>query len=234
MSAKQTLRHWAARSGVGWATPLAMAVAVVTRIPGLGQPGVLVFDEQYYAPGAAEMLQWGAVHGLAKHPPLGWWLIASGIEVFGFTPTGWRVASLIAGVATVGAVSAAARRLTGDQRLALAAGLLCALDGVMFTTGRLGMLDSFVGLFVALTVWALAVAWTTPKVDDRSRRRAHVLALVAAGLGTSVKWSVAPIVVVVLGSMLATDWTLPRPDRIRAMVFSLVVAVATPAHWAVR
>ena len=99
---------------------LAMAVAVVTRIPGLGQPGVLVFDEQYYVPGAAEMLQWGAMHGLAKHPPLGWWLIASGIELFGFTPTGWRVASLIAGVATVGAVSAAARRLTGDQRLAFA------------------------------------------------------------------------------------------------------------------
>jgi dolichyl-phosphate-mannose--protein O-mannosyl transferase len=222
-------KQWSARSRIGWAAPLVMTLAVVTRIPGLGQPGVLVFDEQYYAPGAAEMLQWGAVHGLAKHPPLGWWLIASGIELFGFTPTGWRVASLVAGVATVGAVCAATRRLTGDQWLAFAAGTLCALDGVMFTTGRLGMLDSFVGLFVALTVWALAVAWTTPNADDRSRRRAHILALVAAGLGSSVKWSVAPLVVVVLGSMLATDWKLPRVDRRRAMVLSIVVAVAIPA-----
>ena len=70
--------------------------------------------------------------------------------------------------------------------------------------------------------------------DDIEGRRpvettAHVLALVAVGLGTSVKWSVVPLVVVVLGSMLATDWTLPRADRRRAMVFSLVVAVAIPA-----
>ncbi len=148
MSAVSGVRTRLQRIGIGWAAPAAMAIAAVVRTPGLTRPGVLVFDEQYYAPGAAEMLQWGAVHGLAKHPPLGWWLIASGIEVFGFNPLGWRIAALLAGVATVGAVSAAVRRLTGDQRLAFLAGLLCALDGVMFSLGRLAMLDVFVGLFV--------------------------------------------------------------------------------------
>jgi 4-amino-4-deoxy-L-arabinose transferase-like glycosyltransferase len=206
-----------------------MAIALVTRLPGLTSPGVLVFDEQYYAPGAAEMLQWGAVHGLAKHPPLGWWLIASGIELFGFTPLGWRIAALIAGVATVGAVCAAVRRLVHDQRLAFLAGLLCALDGVMFSLGRLAMLDVFVGLFISLAVWALAVFWTTPDADRRAQRRAAILALVAVGLGAAVKWTVAPIALVVLGSMWAVDLRRTSDDRRTLFAVSLLLVVAIPA-----
>ncbi len=229
MSASSGVRGRLQQIGIGWAAPAAMTIAAVTRAPGLTRPGVLVFDEQYYAPGAAEMLQWGAVHGLAKHPPLGWWFIASGIEVFGFTPLGWRIAALLAGIATVGAVCAAVRRLTGDQRLAFLAGLLCALDGVMFSLGRLAMLDVFVGLFVALAVWALAVFWTIPDGDRRGQRRAAVAALVAVGLGGAVKWTVAPIALVVLGSMWAVDLRRMATERRRAVLTSLLLAVTIPA-----
>ena len=103
-----------------------MALALITRLPLLGYPKVLVFDEVYYATDAVDTLQWGAEHGRAKHPPLGKWLIASGIRVFGFAPFGWRFASLIAGVIVVGLVAATVRRLTRRNDIAFAAGVLTA------------------------------------------------------------------------------------------------------------
>ena len=48
-----------------WPAPAAMALALVTRLPLLGYPKVLVFDEVYYAPDAVDTLQWAAEHGRA-------------------------------------------------------------------------------------------------------------------------------------------------------------------------
>ena len=207
-----------------------MVLALLTRLPGLSRPGVLVFDEQYWVTGAVDLIQWGSTHGQFKHPPLGQWLIASGISLFGLTPFGWRVAALLAGVATVGVVSATVRKLTGDQVLAACAGTLCALDGVMFTTGRIGMLDVFVGLFVSLTVWGLAVLWKLPATDHRAIRRVGVATLLAGSLAGSVKWLAALVVIVVLASMLARDrQSFPSgSQRRRSMALSVALAVIIP------
>ena len=215
---------------IGWAAPLTMALALLTRLPGLSRPGVLVFDEQYWVTGAVDLIQWGSTHGQFKHPPLGQWMIASGISTFGLTPFGWRVAALLAGVATVGVVSATVRKLTGDQVLAACAGTLCALDGVMFTTGRMGMLDVFVGLFVSLTVWGLSVLWKLPTTNRPVIRRVGVATLVAGGLAGSVKWLAVLVVLVVLASLLVRDrQSVPAGSRRRrAMALSVVLAVVIP------
>lgn len=204
-----------------------MALALLTRLPGLTRPGFLVFDEQYWVTGAVDLIQWGSTHGQFKHPPLGQWLISTGISTFGLTPFGWRVAALVAGVATVGVVAATVRKLTGDQVLAACAGTLCALDGVMFTTGRVGMLDVFVGLFVSLTVWGLVVLWKLPASDHQAIRWVGVATLVAGSLAGSVKWLAVLIVIVVLASMLARDrQSLPSgAGRRRAMALSVALAL---------
>lgn len=222
-----------------WAAPAAMLLALVTRLPGFTRPGFLVFDEQYYVSNAADLIQWGSVHGRFTQPPLGQWLIASGIGAFGFDPFGWRIASLIAGVLTVGVVAAAVRRLTRDEFLAFWAAAFCALDGVMFTMGRIGMLDVFVGLFVALAVWGMVVLLDRAVVDHRRLRIVGVATLVAAGGAGSVKWFAALTIPVVLVCMVIADRRSLSDGgaRRRAAVVSLVLAVAVPgvvylASWA--
>ncbi|HEX2235891.1 MAG TPA: phospholipid carrier-dependent glycosyltransferase, partial [Actinomycetota bacterium] len=84
-----------------------VALAALVRLPRLSDPQSLVFDETYYAKDACIY-----VHGPAAlcgidseqtqvHPPLGKWLIAAGIRVFGYNALGWRAAPALAGLVTV-------------------------------------------------------------------------------------------------------------------------------------
>ena len=81
---------------------LVTAVAAAIRLWGLGTPDQLVFDEIFYAQNACLLAATPDVCGIAApvsaaHPPLGQWLIAAGIAIFGYDPFGWRVASAVAG-----------------------------------------------------------------------------------------------------------------------------------------
>ena len=66
-----------------------MLVAGAVRAIGMTTPDELVFDEEYYARDACTYVETSsAVCGAAGeattvHPPLGKWLIAGGIELFG-------------------------------------------------------------------------------------------------------------------------------------------------------
>jgi dolichyl-phosphate-mannose--protein O-mannosyl transferase len=160
------------------------------------------------------------------HPPLGKLLIAAGIRVFGFTPVGWRFAALVAGVAVVGLSAAVVHRLTGRPRLACAAGLLVAFDGVMFTTGRLAMLDVYGALFVMLATWFLARAWSAAPAEHRVRRWSGVGATVAASLGGSVKWSALWILPVVAVVLCILDWRTRAAGRPRRKAVAVTVALA--------
>ena len=108
-------RHEAPASGwAGWSGPIAAGVlAADLRLPGLGRPHALVFDETYYAKDALSLLRYGyerkTVEGANElllsgqsgifttepsyvvHPPVGKWAIALGEQLFGATPFGWRI-----------------------------------------------------------------------------------------------------------------------------------------------
>ncbi|MGH9188217.1 MAG: glycosyltransferase family 39 protein, partial [Acidimicrobiales bacterium] len=99
-----------------------VAGCLAVRLPRLGTPRVMVFDEIYYALDATDLLRYGVEPGRGVHPPLGKWLMAGGIKFFGFTPFGWRAAVLVAGALTVLATYLAARQLVAGRALpALAA-----------------------------------------------------------------------------------------------------------------
>ncbi|MGH2682688.1 MAG: phospholipid carrier-dependent glycosyltransferase [Actinomycetota bacterium] len=134
------------------------ALAGVLRLADLDRPHRKVFDEVYYA---SDGCRYAGIDfrrcGLTSdgerswvHPPLGKQLIAVGIDVFGFDPFGWRVASAVAGTLTVGMVGLLAFFLFRSDLWAAAAALLLATEHLHFVQSRIAMLDVFLTMFVVL------------------------------------------------------------------------------------
>lgn len=194
-----------------WLPWLVAAVAFAVRAVRLDRPPVYVFDEVYYVGDASSLWRSGVERGSPVHPPLGKWLIGAGIQVFGMNPTGWRVAAVLAGAVVCAVAAAIAWHWTGRADLALLAGGLCIVDGILFTSSRLAMLDIFEAMFVVLFAHAatLAVLSAAPPGTAAGARAARVLvsrrwvilAAVWLGLGAATKWSAlycAPILVGVI------------------------------------
>lgn len=157
---------------VRWVLPLIVVLfAALVRFAYLPHPERIYFDETYYATNAAQLLEFGVeaeprVEGdpsqgadpvFVVHPPVGKWLIASGIAVFGDNSLGWRVASAVAGTALVAVTYAIALRLFRRPGVAALTAFLLSIEGLALTMSRISMLDVFLTLFVALGVWALLV-----------------------------------------------------------------------------
>lgn len=191
-----------------------LALATVLRFWALGQPTSLVFDELYYVRDAISQL----AHGFptvwpdddplmkapftdeasyAVHPPLGKWMIALGLMVFGDeTGWGWRSAVAFFGVATVGVTMRLAWWISRSFVISLFAGLLLAVDGVHIVLTRVALLDGFLAFFIAL---GALLMWRDHEwvVGRASLREGRVLwnrpwliaAAVAFGCAASVKWS---------------------------------------------
>ncbi|RAV31742.1 dolichyl-phosphate-mannose--protein mannosyltransferase [Corynebacterium heidelbergense] len=186
----------------------------------LGRPtdaGTPVFDEKHYVPQSWQMLRswdnWliGGIEdnpgfGLVVHPPLGKQLEAAGMALFGYTPTGWRIASAVVGIGVVILTAALARRISRSDFVGLLAGIFAASEGILFVTGRSGMLDHFQVLFVVGAAYLLVrdheqMNRRMARVREQGRIRLYpagprlgyrwwrFAAGVALGLALSVKWS---------------------------------------------
>ncbi|MGI8664395.1 MAG: phospholipid carrier-dependent glycosyltransferase [Acidimicrobiales bacterium] len=173
------------------------AFTIFTRLPRLDRPRSFVFDEIYYALDGADIARRGVERGGVVHPPVGKWLIALGIRVDGMTPVGWRLAALVCGALVVVLTFAAARQVVRNRWLAAMAGLLVALDGIAYTTGRVAMLDVFVALFTMIAVWCTLAAlrrWDEPRAVSRYRWATAV----AVGFGIGVKWTAGYVLLVAI------------------------------------
>ncbi|MES2755656.1 MAG: phospholipid carrier-dependent glycosyltransferase, partial [Pseudomonadota bacterium] len=142
-----------------WLIPLGLAV-VAQLLFGfrLAMPPSFVFDEVHYVPAARELLALSGPINV-EHPLFGKTLIALSIALFGDNPLGWRALSTVAGTATVMALYAIARLLTGRQRPAVIAAMLAITCGTVFVQARIAMLDTFMAALLAgglaLLLWAL-------------------------------------------------------------------------------
>ena len=136
---------------------LLVLVAGALRVIALGQPDRIIFDETYYAEDARYYLMQGVEEGFSVHPPVGKWLIAAGIQVFGDDAFGWRIAAAVAGALLVLLVYLMAGRLLRWRGAAALAAILAATDGLLFVQSRISMLDIFLAMFVALGAWLLLV-----------------------------------------------------------------------------
>lgn len=260
-------RAWA------WAGPLLVAaIAGVLRFWRLGHPHQLVFDETYYVKQAYSLLQVGYELRWPEeadaqftagspdvysdeadypvHPPVGKWMIAAGIAVFGVDSSfGWRASTALLGTLMVLMTARIGRRLLGSTLLGCTAGLLLAVDGLHLVHSRTSLLD------LPLAFWVLAAFGCL--LLDRDQHRARVLgaagaaswvsrlrpwrlaAAVCLGLACGVKWSGLYVVAVFcvmtvlwdLGARRAAGQRrlLPRfaGDAAVAAVVVLPVVVAT-------
>ncbi len=223
---KPTTAH---RLRVAAAPAALVGLVLLTRLPRLGRPRAMVFDEVYYALDAADLLRHG-VESSPAHPPLAKWLIAGGIRVIGFTPIGWRSAALVAGIALVLVTWAAARKVTDHGGLAFLAGFLVAFDGIAFVTGRLALLDGFVAVATTGAAWCVLGALSDRDDPERLRRWRWAAAMLL-GLGTAMKWGAAwtwPVTAIVLVSLERRAAPTGRPRRgvtVRALAVLALVPV---------
>jgi dolichyl-phosphate-mannose--protein O-mannosyl transferase len=216
---------------MGWLGPLSVGVAAaLLRLINLGRPDKIVFDETYYAKDALSLLRFGyerkTVEGANDlilagdtdvfideasyivHPPLGKWLVALGIRLFGMEPVGWRIASALAGVITVIIVARVGRRLFRSTMLGSAAGLFVAVDGMAITISRIAILDGILAMFIIAGFASLLVD------RDRTRERyadwiaARLAADLPLGDGPSLGWRPWRLAAgVLLGCAAATKWS---------------------------
>ena len=227
----------AAKDGwAGWRGPLAATgLAALLRLPNLGTPHALVFDETYYAKDALSLLNFGVekkfVDGANEmllasdghnylgifqnegayvvHPPIGKWVIASGEAIFGATPFGWRIAVALLGILSVLLTARIARRLTNSNFIGTLAGLLLALDGLHIAMSRTALLDTSLSFFVLCAFGALII--DRDRQSNRSPRYWRWLMVLFLGLAVSTKWSGLYFAAVFGGLMLY--WDLKRRTK---------------------
>ena len=194
-----------------WYLAIVLALAAILRFWNLGYPPKLVFDETYYVKDALTLSMTGVEHNwpsdantafeagsyldfedsgsFVVHPPLGKWIIAAGMWLFGpGNSFGWRFSVALLSVAAVALVTLIARKLTGSTIWAGVAGFLFAIDGLAIVLGRTGLLDGILMFFVILAFWFLVL--------DRERhfgfrwnRPWLFAAALSLGAATAVKWN---------------------------------------------
>ena len=170
--------------------PILIALAsFVLRIINLGIPKGFVFDEVYYVDGARDFLKFGVeVDGsnpeFIVHPPVGKWLIASGIKLFGDNEFGWRFASAVFGTLLILLFARLVHVLFYSPLLTALSAALMALDGLLLVHSRTALLDLFLTFFTLLGV----LLW---------HRNRHIWAGVAFGLAIGCKWSAIYFVAII-------------------------------------
>lgn len=246
MAAEKKQKESVHRSGPGaWTRSDSFAMIGVTFLGGLlriirvNAPGRVVFDEFFYARDACwyvkasksacgltnlvvtdrEVDRWLRVYSelTPEHPPLGKWLIGTGIRIFGYGPGAWRLASVFAGTLTIALLYLLARKLLASTVGATVAAGLLAIDFLHFVQSRLAMLEIFQTLFAVAAF--LFCAYDRDEIKpprDTGRattlparlwhRRWRVAAGVAAGTAAASKLSGWLIVVAVV--LLISAWEI--------------------------
>lgn len=210
----------------------------ILRFVRLGEPGSLIFDETYYVKDAYSMLQSGYERewpenandsfnagdpnvlldapNYVVHPPVGKWMIAFGMLLFGSDNAfGWRFSAAATGTLSVLLLAFVAQRMFGSPLLGAAAGLLLAVDGHHLVESRTSLLDIFLSFWLLAAFAALLV-----DRDDGRRRLARRLAALAGrsndGVPSRAHLSYGPflgfrpwrlLAGVCLGLALGTKWS---------------------------
>ena len=165
----------------GIAPILIALVSFFLRIFHLGDIKTFIFDEVYYVDGARDLLKFGVeVTGnnpeFVVHPPIGKWLIALGIQLFGDSAFGWRFTTAVAGSLMILLIALIAHRLFRNPLLTGLASALMAVDGLALVHSRTALLDNFLALFILTATYFFI-------------RRQYWWTAIALGIALGIKWS---------------------------------------------
>jgi 4-amino-4-deoxy-L-arabinose transferase-like glycosyltransferase len=165
-------------------------------------------DELYYAV-AGRHLQGGYV----EFPPVTALLAAAARELFGWSLVGLRAFTILASAGTVVVGALVARELGATRRAQALAAVMVGLSPGMLATNLLFQPVAFDQLTTMVVLWlALRLAL---------RRGSWPLLGVAAGVGLETKYTLAVVLVLLIGTFLV--W---RRDVLSSPGFPLAVAIA--------
>ena len=149
----------------------------------------MYFDEVYHARTAYEYME-GIYPYEITHPPLGKSLITLGIQLFGFTPFGWRFMGALFGVLILPVLYIFAKRLFKKTKWAAVATILFAADFMHFSLTRIATIDSY-SLFFILLMYLCMYEYTQHNFNKEKLSRTLLplgLCGLAFGLGAATKW----------------------------------------------
>ena len=214
-------------------SPMIIAIiSLALRLINLSTPKGYVFDEVYYVDGARDFLKYGVEVTASKsefivHPPVGKWLIAGGIKIFGDNEFGWRFATAVIGVVLILLFARLVHFLFFSPLLTGMAAALMAMDGMMLVHSRTALLDLFLTFFLLLAVYL----W---------HRQRHWYAAVAIGLAMGTKWSALYFLVAIAFVSIYRVFTsysgrdLIKPTFIKSLQYGflpLTVYIGTWTGW---
>ncbi|MSO43087.1 MAG: phospholipid carrier-dependent glycosyltransferase [Candidatus Planktophila sp.] len=209
-----------------------MGIAIISlalRLINLSTPKGYVFDEVYYVDGARDFLKYGVEVTGSKpefivHPPVGKWLIASGIKIFGDNEFGWRFATAVIGVVLILLFARFVHVLFFSPLLTAMAAALMAMDGMMLVHSRTALLDLSVTFFVLLAVYL----W---------HRQRHWYAAIAIGLALGTKWSALYFLILIALVSIYRVFTsysgrnLVKPTLIKSLQYGLIPLLIYISTW---
>ncbi len=228
-------RDWAIALGFG-------ALGLLLRLWNLGLPKGKIFDEVYYTTNAHSLLTNGveldAKTGAAEfivHPPVGKWLIAIGIKLFGYNEFGWRFSAAMIGSISIVLMYFTAKKLFNNQLLSIFATLLISADGLHLVHSRVALLDIFLLFFIQIAVLTFL-------------HEKYWIAALSLGLAVSTKWSGLYLLVALAFLALILDYrkfrALGLENPIRAVlsktflyrflqfgIFPILIYIASWAGW---
>src|SRR5581483_3067592 len=199
----------------------------------LGQNG---FGNLFYAAGVRSMVD--SLHNFffvsydpggfvtVDKPPLGFWLQAISVKLFGFTPFSIFLPQALAGVLAVLVLFCLVRRHFGIVAGLLAA-LALALSPLSVVTARNNTIDSTLVLVLLLGAWAIMLAAET------GRWRWLLLSAALIGLGFNIKMLEAYLVLPAFGVLYLL--AAPRKFWLRSgqLLAALLVLLTVSLSWAV-
>lgn len=150
------------------------------------------FDEIYHARTAYEHLL-GLEPYENTHPPLGKYLIAAGIALFGMNPFGWRFMGTLFGVLMLPVLYHLLKQLFGKTSLCCVGTLLFAFDFMHFTQTRIATIDTYAVFFLLLMYDAMAAFLRRDLLQSGWRQLLVPLFCsgLFMGLGIASKWTAA-------------------------------------------
>ena len=199
--------------------PLIIAMAALgLRLFDITAIKTLIFDEVYYVDGARDLLAYGVeVDGenpeFIVHPPIGKWLIASGIRLFGDNPLGWRFATAIAGTLMILLIAAIAHRLFYSTFLTILASSLMAIDGMALVHSRTALLDNFLALFILAATYFFI-------------RNSYYWSGLFLGLALGTKWSALYFILIFGLIALYRAFTYFGGKRLWSPIYKVITAFA--------
>ena len=213
-------RSWADYALVFIAT-FALGIGWFARLYHLGFPPRLIWDEIYFPVFARDYLR--GIPFFDLHPPLGKFIIAGGIAIFGDTPIGWRAMPALFGCAMVPLGAVLGWYYFKERVGALLLATFIAGETMLIVYSRTGLMDGILVFFMLGTLLAALLV---------KRREQILLPAVLLGLTIAVKWAAFPLAVPIgyilwrrgfLKPFLATLW-------VPAVVYVFVVLVGQVAN----